>query len=264
MRKFIPIAEPLFEGNELKYLTDCIESGWVSSAGKYVQQFENEFGEYIGCKYGVAVHTGTAALHLALAALGVGPGDEVVIPTLTFAATANAVLYTGAKPILVDVEEETWNLDPDLIEKNITEQTKAIIPVHLYGFPCDMDKILEIAEKYNVNIVEDAAEAHGAEYKGKKVGGIGTVGCFSFFANKIITSGEGGICVCNESDIVEKIETLRDHGMKKDKKYWHDEVGFNYRMTNLQAAVCVAQLERINTFINKNSKNAKLNYWYLS
>ncbi len=200
MRKFIPLAEPAFEGNELKYLTDCIKSGWVSSVGKYVGMFEKEFAEYIGCKYGVAVHTGTAALHLALLALRIGPGDEVIIPTLTFAATANAVLYTGAKPVFVDVDEETWNLDPEQIEKKVSEKTKAIIPVHLYGHPCDMDKIAKIAIDHNISIIEDAAEAHGAEYKGRKVGAFGTIGVFSFFGNKIITTGEGGAVLTNDKN----------------------------------------------------------------
>jgi len=264
MRNFIPIAEPLFEGNELKYLTDCISSGWISSVGKYVEKFEKEFAAYIGCKYGVALHTGTAALHLSLAALGIGKGDEVIIPTLTFAATANAVLYVRAKPVLVDVEQDTWNINPQLVENAITEKTKAIIPVHLYGHPCDMGSIAKIAQKHNIIIIEDAAEAHGAEYKDKKVGGVGTVGCFSFFGNKIITTGEGGICVCNDRHIAERLAKLRDHGMSKDKRYWHDEIGFNYRMTNLQAAVGVAQLERIDTFITRKREIAHQYNDYLS
>jgi perosamine synthetase len=264
MKNFIPIAEPLFDGNELKYLTDCINTGWISSVGSYVRKFEQGFAEYVGCKYGAAVHTGTAALHLALAALDIGPGDEVIIPDLTFASTANAVLYTGAKPVLVDVENDTWNIDPELIEKAVTERTKAIIPVHLYGHPCDMDRIMEISRKQGISIIEDAAEAHGAEYKGRIVGGIGSIGCFSFFANKIITTGEGGICVCNDPSIVNKIEELRDHGMRKNKKYWHDSVGFNYRMTNLQAAVGLAQLERINWFIDRKRHIARLYNQHLS
>lgn len=263
MRKFIPVAEPLFEGNELKYLADCINSGWISSAGIFVDKFEKDFASYIGCKHAVAVSNGTVALHLALAALGIGQGDEVIIPTLTFAATANAVLYTGAKHVLVDVDKEIWNIDPDLIEDAISEKTKAIIPVHLYGHPCDMDRIVKIAQKYNIAVIEDAAEAHGAEYKCKKVGGIGTVGCFSFYGNKIITTGEGGMCVTNDSILAEKMKKLRDHGMNKTQKYWHDEVGFNYRLTNIQAAVGVAQLERIDFFLARKRRNAKLYHEYL-
>ena len=255
---FIPIAEPLFQGNETKYLTDCISTGWISSIGKYVGEFEQGFADYIGCTHGAAVHTGTAALHLALLAIGIGPGDEVIIPTLTFAATANAVLYTGATPVFVDSERETWNIDPDLIENKITKKTRAIIPVHLYGHPCDMDKITEISQKYNLTIIEDAAEAHGAEYKGQRVGSMGTISCFSFFGNKIITTGEGGMCLCHDQDLIEKIAKLRDHGMVKNKRYWHDEIGFNYRMTNLQAAVGVAQLEKLDWFVNRKKENATL------
>lgn len=264
MKKMIPMAEPLLNGNELRYLKECVKSGWISSIGKYVKRFEEAFAAYLDCRHAVAVHNGTVALHLALAAMGVGQGDEVIIPTLTFAATANAVLYTGAKPVLVDVEEDTWNINPDLVEKAISGKTKAIIPVHLYGHPCDMDRIVGIAQEYNVAIIEDAAEAMGAEYKGRKVGGTGTVGCFSFFANKIITTGEGGMCTCNDPFITEKMVKLKDHGMRKTKRYWHDEVGFNYRMTNLQAAVGVAQLERIDRFLAKKRENAQMYNFYLS
>ncbi len=264
MKKFIPIAEPLFDGNELKYLTDCIETGWISSIGSYVTRFETEFASYIGCKYGVAVHTGTAALHLALAALRVGPGDEVIIPDLTFAATANAVLYTGARPVLVDVEKDTWNIRPEAIRQAITDRTKAVIPVHLYGHPCDMDEIMKVAREHGLFVIEDAAEAHGAEYKGKRVGSFGTISCFSFFGNKTITTGEGGICLSDDEALLERIAKLRDHGMNKDKKYWHDEAGFNYRMTNLQAAVGVAQLERIDWFVNRKREIARLYNQYLA
>jgi len=254
----------LFEGNELEYLTDCVKSGWISSAGRYVRRFEEEFASYIGCKYGVALHTGTAALHLSIAALGIGPNDEVIVPTLTFASTANIVYFTGAKPILVDVEKDTWNIDPEILEQKISGRAKAVIPVHLYGHPCDMDRIIEIADKHEIAVIEDAAEAHGAEYKGKKVGILGTVGCFSFFGNKIITTGEGGISVCNDQELAEKMAKLRDHGMSRRKKYWHDEIGFNYRMTNLQAAVGVAQLERIDFFLKRKQEIARFYKSYLS
>jgi len=254
----IPVAKPVFEGRELEYLSDCIKSGWISSLGKYVTEFEQGFARYIGCQYGVAVHTGTAALHLALAALDIGPGDEVIIPDLTFAATANAVIYTGAKPVLVDVEEDTWNIDPRQLEKAINENTKAVIAVHLYGHPCDMEPILDICDRYKIVLVEDAAQAHGAEYRGKKVGSIGKIGCFSFFANKLITTGEGGICVTDDPELTHRIEHLRDHGMSPTKKYWHDAVGYNYRMTNLQAAVGVAQLERIEWFVERKRMVANL------
>jgi len=247
----IPIAEPLLDGNELKYLTECIKTSWISSQGKFIGEFENNFSKFCNRKYGVAVSNGTVALHLALAALGIKPGDEVIVPNLTFAATANCVLYMKAKPVLVDIESQTWNIDPVKIKEKITEKTKAIIPVHIYGHPCDIDPILEIAEKHNLFVVEDAAEAHGAEYKGKKVGSFGDISCFSFFGNKIITTGEGGMCITEDEKLDETMRILRDHGMSKQKKYWHDRLGFNYRMTNLQAAVGVAQLERADEFIKK-------------
>ena len=257
-KPFIPVAEPVFDGRELEYVSDCIKSGWISSVGKYVTEFEQGFARYIGCRYGVAVHTGTAALHLALAAINVGPGDEVIVPDLTFAATANAVIYNGAKPVLIDVEEDTWNIDPLQVEKAINENTKAVIAVHLYGHPCDMEAILDICDRYGIMLVEDAAEAHGAEYRGRKVGSFGKIGCFSFFGNKVITTGEGGICVTDDPDLKQRIERLRDHGMSTIKKYWHDVVGYNYRMTNLQAAVGVAQLERIEWFVERKRQIAAM------
>ena len=263
-KAFIPVAEPIFDGRELEYLSDCIKTGWISSIGKYVTEFEQGFARYIGCRYGVAVHTGTAALHLALAALNIGPGDEVIVPDLTFAATANAVLYTGAKPVLVDVEDDTWNIDPREIEKAINENTKAVIVVHLYGHPCDMEAILHICDRYGIVLVEDAAEAHGAEYRGRKVGSFGRIGCFSFFGNKVITTGEGGLCVTDDPDLKHCIEQLRDHGMSTTRKYWHDRVGYNYRMTNLQAAVGVAQLERIEWFVERKREIAGLYKSYLA
>jgi perosamine synthetase len=243
---FTPVSAPDLQGNELKYVTDAILSTWISSIGTYVTKFEQDFSAYSDCKYGVAVANGTVALHLALAALGIGAGDEVIIPDLTFAATANAVIYTGAKPVIVDVEKDSWCIDPLEIEKAITPKTKAIIAVHLYGQPCNMEAILDLAKKKKLFVIEDAAEAHGAEYRGQKVGSFGDIGCFSFYANKIITTGEGGMCVTSDPALEEKMRLLRDHGMNKSKRYWHDEVGFNYRMTNIQAAIGCAQFERIN------------------
>ncbi|MBS3121406.1 DegT/DnrJ/EryC1/StrS family aminotransferase [Candidatus Woesearchaeota archaeon] len=251
MEQFIPIAKPNLKGNELKYLTECITSGWISSSGKFIELFEKKFADFCGVKHSVSCSNGTVALHLALLALGIGKGDEVIVPNLTFAATANVVIYTGAKPVLVDVQEDTWCIDSEEIKKKITKRTKAIIPVHLYGMPCDMDSIMKIAKENNLVVIEDCAEAHGAEYKGKKVGSIGDIGCFSFYGNKIITTGEGGMCVTNDKQLAEKMRLLKDHGMSKEKRYWHDVIGYNYRMTNLQAAVGLAQLERINEFIEK-------------
>lgn len=255
----IPVAQPDLIGNELKYLTDALLSTWISSSGHYLNRFEDEFSAYCGMKYGLAASNGTVSLQLALLALGVGEGDEVIIPDLTFAATINAVLYTGAKPVLVDVEEDSWCIDPDEIEKALTPRTKAVIPVHLYGQPADMDPIMEIAAKNDIYIVEDCAEAHGAEYKGRKVGSFGDINCFSFFGNKVITTGEGGMCLTNNEVFLEAMKTLKNHGMSKKKKYWHDVVGYNFRMTNLQAAVGVAQLERIEDIL-KEKQSIEDNY----
>lgn len=256
--EIIPIAEPDLTGNELKYVSDCIKSGWISSAGKFVKEFEEKFSRYCGCKYGAAVSTGTAALHISLVALGIGKNDEVIIPILTYIATANAVAYTGAKPIFVDVEKDTWNINPEKIEEKITKKTKAIIPVHLYGNPCEMDKIMEIARKHSLYVIEDCAEAHGAEYKGKKVGSFGDVACFSFYGNKIITTGEGGMCVSNDLKIMEKIKKYRNHCANADKRYFHDDIGFNYRLTNLQAALGVAQFEKLDKMIEIKRSNSRL------
>jgi len=242
---YFPVATPVLNGNEFKYLTDAFFSSWISSTGKYIDLFEEQFSNYSDCTYGVALSNGTAALHLAMVALGVGRGDEVIIPDLTFAATINAVLHANATPVIVDVESDSWCIDPKGIEKAITENTKAIIPVHLYGQPCDMDAIMKIAKKYKLLVIEDCAEAHGASFNGKKVGSFGDIGCFSFFGNKVITTGEGGMCITNSNEISSKLKLLRSHGMSTTRKYWHTMVGFNYRLTNLQAAIGVAQLERI-------------------
>lgn len=247
--KFTPVAQPNLKGNEFNYLCDAFLSTWISSTGAYINRFEKDFSEYCGTKHGVAVSNGTVAIHLALLALNIGKGDEVIIPDLTFAATINAVLHAGATPVIVDVEEESWCIDPKEIEKAITIKTKAIIPVHVYGQSCDMDKIMAIAKKHNLKVIEDAAEAHGAEFNGKRVGSFGDISCFSFFANKIITTGEGGMCLTNDDSLNDRMRVLRDHGMNKQKKYWHDEVGYNYRMTNLQAAIGCAQLERVTEII---------------
>ncbi|WP_269465851.1 aminotransferase class I/II-fold pyridoxal phosphate-dependent enzyme [Picosynechococcus sp. PCC 7117] len=256
-RMRLPVAEPSLGEKELSYVTECVLTGWVSSAGKFVTRFEEMMADFCGTRYAIATSSGTTALHLALLSLGIGCGDEVIVPSLTFIATANAVSYTGARPVFVDSETETWNLDPDLIEQSITPQTKAIIPVHLYGHPCNLDPILEIANRYNLSVIEDAAEAQGALYKGKIVGGIGDLGTFSFYGNKIITTGEGGIVVTNRSDLAEKVRILRDHGMSSQKRYWHPVLGYNYRMTNIQAALGVAQMERVDGIIAAKKRIAQ-------
>lgn len=253
-RIFIPVASPELGGNELKYLIDAFISTWISSKGSYITKFEEEFAQFCECKYGVAVSNGTAALHLALLALGIKTGDEVIVPDLTFAATINCVLYTNATPVIVDIDPVSWCVNSDEIEKAITPKTKAIIAVHLYGQPCEMDKIMKIARKHKIHVVEDCAEAHGATYTNKRVGSIGDVGCFSFYGNKIITTGEGGMCTTKSKTLAEKIRMLRDHGMSNKKKYWHDLIGYNYRMTNLQAAIGLAQLERIEEILTNREQ----------
>lgn len=245
----ISLAQPQLNGNEYKYLMDAFFSTWISSTGKYITQFEDTFAKYCGVQYGVATSNGTTALHLALVSLGIGAGDEVIVPDLTFAATINAVIYTGATPVIVDIEEDSWCIDPDEIEKAISSRTKAIIPVHIYGQPCNMGKICEIANKKNLYIIEDCAEAHGAEWNHKKVGSFGIISCFSFYGNKVITTGEGGMCITNNEKLNEKMRILRDHGMSKNKRYYHEIVGFNYRMTNLQASIGVAQIERLDEIL---------------
>jgi len=231
--------------------------GWISSAGRFVTRFEQMLADYCGVRFAVATSNGTAALHLALLALDIGPGDEVVVPTLTFIATANAVSYTGARPVFVDSESETWNIDPSKIEEAVTSHTKAIIPVHLYGRPANMDPILKIALKCGLAVVEDAAEAHGARYKGCCVGSIGDMGIFSFYGNKIITTGEGGMIVTDNEDLAGKLRLLRDHGMSGNQRYWHPVMGYNYRLTNLQAAVGVAQMEKMDDILKAKRRIAQ-------
>jgi perosamine synthetase len=258
---FIPISRPFIGRREKELVLDALESGWVSSIGKYIDEFESKFADYCGTEYALAVSNGTTGLHLALAALGLGPGDEVIVPDLTFVATANAVAYTGAKPVLADVEADTLCLDVASVKSLITPQTKAIIPVHLYGHPADMDALIEIADARGLAIIEDAAEAHGAEYKGRRVGGLGKCGVFSFYGNKIITTGEGGMLTTNDREFYQYARRLRDHAMSSQRRYFHEERGFNYRITNLQAALGVAQLERIDKFLDRR---AEIMGWYTS
>ncbi len=259
----IPMAEPWLDKEELKNVVEAVNSGWVSSKGKFVGKFEKAFARYCGRKHGVATNSGTAALHLALEALGIGKGNQVIVPTLTFITTANVVIYTRANPVFIDSHLLYWCMDPKKIEEKITQKTKAIIPVHLYGHPADMDSIIKIAKKYSLYVVEDAAEAHGAEYKGQKVGSFGDISCFSFFGNKIITTGEGGMCLTNSDELAERLRILRDHGMSLKKQYWYDVIGFNYRMTNMQAAIGLAQLKKIERFVKMKRENARLYSLYL-
>jgi len=257
-QSFIPMAVPVLGDRELEYVSDAVRSGWISSQGRYVAEFEEAFSHYCGVQYGIAVTSGTTALHLALATLGIGPGDEVIIPPITHIACANMATLAGARPVLVDCSWDTWGIDPTKIEEKITSRTKAIMVVHLYGHPVDMDPILEIADKHGLYVIEDAAEAHGAEYKGRRAGSLGHMGCFSFYANKIVTTGEGGMIVTNDATLAARARKLRDQAYEKERRFWHQELGFNYRMTNVQAAIGVAQMERIDEFINTRRRNAQL------
>jgi len=230
----LPVADTLLAGNELRYLTACVETNWISSAGSFVKQFESQFAAAMGCEFGVACSSGTAALHLALAALGVGPDDEVIIPTFTMIATANAVAYTGATPVLVDSEPINWNMDPALVAARITPRTRGIVVMHTYGNPVDMDAIGRLTDARDLWMLEDAAEAHGARYQGRAVGSLGIAACFSFYANKIVTTGEGGMVTTNDEKLARVVRRLRDHAFSDERHFWHKCLGFNYRMTNLQ------------------------------
>jgi perosamine synthetase len=254
----IPVCEPTQWGNEKKYVKKCMDTNWISSKGEFIEKFESTFAKKVGAKYGVGVLNGTVALHLALAALDIGPGDEVIIPTFTMIATPNSVRYTGAKPVLVDSELKTWNIDASKIEEKITKRTKAIMPVHTYGHPCDMEAIMKIARKHGLYVVEDAAEAHGAIYKGRKIGCIGDAACFSFYANKILTTGEGGMVTTNDRKLAEKMQLLKNHAFSHERHFWHKILGYNYRMTNIQAALGLAQTENFDRFVNKRIENAML------
>lgn len=254
----ISIATPILNGNERKYVDECIDTGWISANGRFIREFEEGFAKFCGTKYALACCNGTMTLHLALKALGVGPGDEVIMPTLTYIATANAVNYCGAVPVFVDSEKGTWNVDPAEVEKAITSRTKAIIPVHLYGLPANMTRIMEIAGEHGIPVVEDAAEAHGAMWEGQRVGSIGKLGSFSFFGNKIITCGEGGMLTTNDEALYNRMKLLRSQGVDPNKRYWHTTVAYNYRMTNLQAAVGLGQLENISWHMERRQYVAQL------
>ena len=265
-QKYIPVCEPYLGGNEKKYVMDCMETGWISSSGKYVKAFEESFSAYCDCNYGVAVCNGTVSLHLALTALGIGKGDEVIIPNFTMIASAYAVCYTGAKPVFVDADADTWNIDTNKIEEKITKNTKAIMPVHIFGNPCNMSKIEEIAKKYNLYIIEDAAEAHGALYNGKKVGSFSDIASFSFFANKNLTTGEGGMVVMKDENYYDKCRYLKNMSfpINAPRIYQHDDIGFNYRMSNIHAAIGLAQVEKADEYRDMRIKNHNLYKKYLS
>jgi perosamine synthetase len=247
----IPVAAPVLGGREKEYVNDCLDSTWISSQGKYLDLFQEKFAAYCHSRHAVACCNGTVALHLALMAFDLQPGDEVIVPSLTFVATANAVVYCGAVPIFVDSEPVTGNLDPAKIEELITPRTKGIIAVHLFGHPADMDALRAITNRHNLFLIEDAAEAHGALYRGAPAGGLGDIATFSFYGNKIITCGEGGLVLTNRDDLATKISLLRGQGMDPARRYWFPIVGYNYRMTNLAAAIGLAQLEMIDWHLGR-------------
>ena len=250
----IPVNEPLLNGNEKKYLCECIDSGWISSEGPFVKEFEKKMSDTVGRKYGIAVSNGTAALEVSIQALGIKPGDEIIMPTLTIISCARAVTKVGAIPILVDSDLHTWNMDVNEIEKKITDRTKAIMIVHLYGLPVDVDRVLELARKYNLKIIEDAAEMHGQTYRDRPCGSFGNVSVFSFYPNKHITTGEGGMIVTDDEELAVRCRSLRNLCFNENRRYVHREIGHNYRFTNLQAAIGLAQLERLDEFVMRKRK----------
>lgn len=256
--KRISVAEPKLAGNERKYVLDCLDTNWISSNGKYIAAFEENFAKFCGARNAIATNNGTTALHLALVALGLEPGDEVIIPTVTYIATANSIRYCGGVPVLVDVCSDTMNIDPKEIEKKITPKTKGIMPVHLYGHPAEMAPIMDIAKRHNLFVLEDAAEAHGAASGGQNVGTIGHCATFSFFGNKIVTTGEGGMITTNNDQLAAKLRLYRGQGMDPKRRYWFPVIGYNYRMTNIQAAIGLAQMETIDTAIADRDRLAEM------
>lgn len=255
--RYLPVSEPYLDAKETDYVNDALKSKAISGFyGEYLPRFEKSFASYCGTKYGVAVSSGTAALHIALAALGIKHDDEVLVSTLTNMATFFALLYQGAKPIPIDIECDTLNMDPTLLESKITSRTKAILVVHLFGHPVDMDPVTSVAKKYGLAVVEDVAEAHGALYKRKKTGGLGDAGCFSFYANKIITTGEGGMVTTDDQRLAARMRSLKGLAFGEEFKFMHKDIGYNYRLTNLQAAVGCAQLEKIEGIIENKRRIA--------
>ena len=255
-RAIIPVCEPTLGGNEMKYVQQAVETNWISSAGGFIHEFEARFAEECRARYGIACANGTVAMHLALATLGLEPGDEVIIPTFTMIATINAVTYCGATPVLVDNEAKYWQMDVEQVAAKITPRTKAIVPVHIYGHPVDMDPLMELARKHGIIVIEDAAESHGAEYKGRRTGNLGDAAGFSFYGNKIITTGEGGMITTDNREIAKLAWNLRDHAFSTERHFWHKFVGFNYRMTNLQAAVGLGQVEQMGKFVEARRQHA--------
>ena len=256
----IPVCEPLMIGNEKEYVMDAVKTGWISSSGRYVREFEKQFANYCGVEHGISTSNGTTALQLGLIALGIGKSDEVIIPNFTMIASASSVCHTGAKPVFVDAEKKTWNMDTRKIEEKIRWQTKAIMPVHIYGHPCNMDEINKIAKRHGLFVIEDAAEAHGSEIKGKKCGSFGDLAAFSFYANKTLTTGEGGMIVTDSSALTENCRYFRDHCFlhEEERDFLHNNIGYNFRMSNLHAAIGLAQVEIAEDYVDMRRYNHKL------
>jgi perosamine synthetase len=255
----IPIYQPTLSGNERKYVNECLDSTWISSKGTFISRFEQQFAKAVGVKHATAVCNGTIALHLAMLTLGIGPGDEVIVPTLTYIASVNAIAYVGATPVFVDSLESTWQMDPADVERKISSRTRAILAVHLYGHPCDMDALTSIARKHDLFLVEDCAEAFGSLYKGRHVGSFGDIATYSFYGNKTITTGEGGMVVTNDQTLYERAVSYKGQGLAKYREYWHDVIGYNFRMTNICAAIGLAQLEQAEQILVKKRQIAD---WY--
>jgi perosamine synthetase len=254
----IPVNQPLLDGKEKQYLNECIDTGWISSEGPFVKQFEAAFAARVGRKHGIAVSNGSMAIDAAVAALGIGAGDEVILPTFTIISCAAALVRAGAIPVVVDCNPQTWNMEVDQIEAKITPKTKAIMVVHIYGLPVEMDSLLELAAKYGLQVIEDAAEMHGQTYQGKPCGSFGEISTFSFYPNKHVTTGEGGMIVTDDDTLAEKCRSLRNLCFQPQQRFLHEELGWNLRMTNLQAALGLAQLERLDEFISRKRKMGRL------
>ena len=252
----IPVYQPSLTGREREYVLDCLDSSWISSKGKYLPLFEDGFAKLTGVRHATSVCNGTVALHLALLALGVGPGDEVIVPTLTYIASVNAIAYTGATPVFVDSLPDTWQMDPADVQRKLTPQTRAVLAVHLYGHPCDMEALVGIAKKHGIFLIEDCAEAIGSQYKGRHAGSFGDIGTFSFYGNKTITTGEGGMVVTNDETLHSRMVHFKGQGLAAHRQYWHDVIGYNFRMTNICAAIGLAQLEQADAFVARKREIA--------
>jgi perosamine synthetase len=251
-----PVYMPELQGNEKIYVNDCLDSTWISSRGKYVSAFEEHFADYLGIEYATAVNNGTVAIHVALLALGIGPGDEVIVPTLTYIATVNPIRYVGATPVFAECEKVYWQIDTEDVKRKITPKTKAVIAIHLFGHPCQMNQLVEICKQNKLFLIEDCAESLGSTYKGTHTGTFGDIATFSFFGNKTITTGEGGMVVSKSKATIERVANLKNQGISSEIQYWHNCIGYNYRMTNICAAIGLAQLENIHPVIQQKTRVA--------